>query len=162
MVGVLYPHQGKAPWLSKHTVLKISFEMIRAIYQGDVGGTLAKLKEVRNLFDIRDEGVIDFFESLVLLLNKKLLKDQHDAIEKAVQTFASFLCSIIMGSGGDVDEFKRMVSGVVQVVFGAVYSDWSLLERGAAEMHEGFAFVLDIFRMFSRVKNFRSKERCLI
>lgn len=42
-------------------------------------------------------------------------------------------------------------------MFGAVYSDWSLLERGAAEMHRGFAFVLDIFRMFSRVKNFRSK-----
>lgn len=74
--------------------------MIKAIYQGDVPGTLSKLKEVRNLFDIADEGVIDFFESLVLLLNKKSLKDQHDSIQKAVHTFANFLCSIIEGPGG--------------------------------------------------------------
>ena len=54
VVGVLYPNRSKTPWLSKHTALKISFEMIKAIYQGDVAGTLAKLKEVRNLFDIKD------------------------------------------------------------------------------------------------------------
>ncbi len=124
---LLYPNQPRKPWLSKHSVLKISFEMVKAIYNNDIPTTLTKLKEIRNLFDIKDEGVIDFFEALVLLLNKKSLRDSHDAISKAVTTFANFLCGIIQGEGQRADDFKRAVSGVVQVVFGAVYSDWSLL-----------------------------------
>ena len=76
---------------------------------------------------------------------------------KAVETFATFMCSLIQGTGIDSTELKRTLRGVVQVVFGAVYFDWKLLEKGAVEMLPAFAFILDIFKLFARIKNFKSK-----
>ena len=67
----------------------------------------------------------------------------------------------MQGDETDSDELKDTLRGVVQVVFGAVYFDWKLMEKGAVEMMPAFGFILSIFKLFYSVKHFRSKT-CLL
>ena len=65
--------------------------MIKAIYQRDIEKILTCLKDLRILFGIQDIGIINFFESLMLLLNRKVQKISKESISRAIETFSNFL-----------------------------------------------------------------------
>ena len=57
---------------------------------------------------------------------------------------------MIDGADNDkVQKIKKAIKGLVNVIFGAVYFDWKLLEQGAKKMNEGFSFILAVFRLFA-------------
>lgn len=49
---------------------------------------------------------------------------------------------------------KQKFASVLYIVLGAISSDWSLLEEGVLQIHKGFVIMLNIFRVFSKVRSF--------
>lgn len=93
-----------------------------------------------------------------MLINFKFLFFKNHFNKEETKEFLQFVSSSLLGEDEAAEEMKLKFASVLYIVLGAISSDWSLLEEGIAKIHKGFVIVLNIFRVFSKMRSFESNR----
>lgn len=142
-------------WLNYQGDLERSFEMMRAIHSREVIQALDHFAYIKHLFDLGEINTENhLFEPLVVLINFKFLFFKNHFSKDETRDFLQFISDTLLGEEEQAQEFKQKFASVLYIVLGAISSDWSLLEEGVATIHRGFVIILNVFRVFSKVRSF--------